>query len=805
MPTIAEYAPSLRMSPEQLLAMCQRAGLPKQDEQDTLSDDDKKQLVRYMRNGGPTGATLVQSRPSVGQVEIPRTGGPGRNRVKVKVKGKYRLVQPKAEVPEKAPEPVAEPVPEAPAEAPPEVKQAEPEEKREKQEQQAKPEAKAEEGKKKPAASAAPRAGRKAKPRAKLREAREPRGKPGPGRERHRGQLHIDDQRRTRKPRAKKHARVVVDNKHQFTEPTAQIVREVALSGPMTVAELAMAMAVKASEVIKTLMDLGETATINDVLDPDTSELVVENMGHKVQRVRVEDVEAGLLLDCVPTGDPVTRPPVVTVMGHVDHGKTSLLDYLRKTRVAAGEAGGITQHIGAYQLETPRGKITFLDTPGHAAFTAMRGRGARCTDIIVLVVAADDGAKPQTEEAIRHARDAEVPMIVAINKIDRDNADPEKVRTGLAALGVQPEDWGGDTIFVPVSAKTGEGMDALLEAIALQAELLDLKAPAEGMARGVVIESSLDRGRGATVTVLVQEGNLRQRDLLLCGQEYGRVKSMFDDSGQKVEQAGPAFPVLVLGLSGVPQAGDPMHVVADEQKAREIVDHRKESVRHQQTDEPREAGLAWAAQLGEEQKAALNLIIKTDVRGSGEALRESLEKLSTDEAAIKIVLSGIGGINESDALLADASKSILLGFNVRADSAARRTITDRNLDLRYYNVIYELVDDVKLLLEKQLAPEIREEIMGLAEVLEVFRSSKMGPVAGCRVAEGMVQRGYPIRVLRDNVVIYEGELESLRRHKEDVGEVQVGTECGIAVANYNDVQVGDQIEVYRRVETARTL
>ena len=803
MPTIAEYAPSLRMSPEQLLAMCQRAGLPKQDEQDTLSDDDKKQLVRYMRNGGPTGATLVQSRPSVGQVEIPRTGGPGRNRVKVKVKGKYRLVQPKAEVPEKAPEPepAAEPVPETPAETPPEVKQAEPETK------QAEPEAKVEEGKKKPAAAAnaAPRAGRKAKPRAKPREAREPRGKPGPGRERHRGQLHIDDQRRTRKPRAKKQARVVVDNKHQFTEPTAQIVREVALGGPMTVAELAMAMAVKASEVIKTLMDLGETATINDVLDPDTSELVVENMGHKVQRVRIEDVETELLLDCVPTGDPVTRPPVVTVMGHVDHGKTSLLDYLRKTRVAAGEAGGITQHIGAYQLETPRGKITFLDTPGHAAFTAMRGRGARCTDIIVLVVAADDGAKPQTEEAIQHARDAEVPMIVAINKIDRENADPEKVRTGLSALGVQPEDWGGDTIFVPVSAKTGEGMDALLEAIALQAELLDLKAPAEGMARGVVIESSLDRGRGATVTVLVEEGSLRQRDLLLCGQEYGRVKSMFDDSGQKVDQAGPAFPVLVLGLSGVPQAGDPMHVVADDQKAREIVDHRKESMRHQQTDEPREAGLAWAAQMGEEQKAALNLIIKTDVRGSGEALRESLEKLSTDEATIKIVLSGIGGINESDALLADASKSILLGFNVRADSAARRTITDRNLDLRYYNVIYELVDDVKLLLEKQLAPEIREEIMGLAEVLEVFRSSKMGPVAGCRVSEGTVQRGYPIRVLRDNVVIYEGELESLRRHKEDVAEVQVGTECGIAVANYNDVQVGDQIEVYRRVETARTL
>ena len=595
MATIAEYAPSLRMSPEQLLAMCQHAGLAKKDEQDTLSDDDKKQLVRYMRNGGPTGATLVQSRPSAGQVEIPRTGGPGRNRVKVKVKGKYRLVRPKIEAPEKAPEPEPAPEypPEAPAEVPVEAQQAEPQEKK------AKPKAQPGEEKRKPAASAAPRAGRKAKPRAKPREDREPRGKPSSSRERHRGQLHIDDQRRTRKPRAKKQARVVVDNKHQFTEPTAQIVREVALAGPVTVAELAMAMAVKASAVIKTLMDLGETATINDSLDPDTAELVVENMGHKVQRVHVEDVEADLLEDCAPTGDPASRPPVVTVMGHVDHGKTSLLDYLRKTRVAAGEAGGITQHIGAYQLETPNGNITFLDTPGHAAFTAMRGRGARCTDLIVLVVAADDGVKPQTEEAIQHARDAEVPIIVAINKIDRDNADPEKVRTGLSALGVQPEDWGGDTMFVQVSAKTGEGMDSLLEAITLQAEVLDLKAPAEGMARGVVIESSLDRGRGATVTVLVQEGCLNQRDLLLCGQEYGRVKGMFDDSGQKVEQAGPAFPVLVLGLSGVPQAGDPMHVVADEQKAREITDHRKESVRHLQTDEPREAGLAWAAQMDE--------------------------------------------------------------------------------------------------------------------------------------------------------------------------------------------------------------
>ena len=794
MPTIAEYAPTLRMSSAQLLAMCQQAGLDKQDEQDMLSNEDKIRLVHYMRNGGTVGATVVKSGSTGGQVEIPRTGGPGRNRVKVKVKGKYRLVNPRVEAPS-APEP--EQAPEEAAEEP-EIK-AEAPAGEQPEGQKAKPEAK-KEGEEK---AAAQRPARKAKSRAKPKEAR---GKGAPGRERNRGQLHIDDQRRARKPRARKRGRVVVDNKHQFTEPTAQIVREVALAGPMTVADLAKEMAVKASEVIKTLMELGETAAINDVLEPDTAELVVDNMGHKVQRVQAEDVEAGLLLDCVPSGEPVSRPPVVTVMGHVDHGKTSLLDHLRETRVAAGEAGGITQHIGAYQIGTGRGPVTFLDTPGHAAFTAMRGRGARCTDIVVLVVAADDGVKPQTEEAIQHAREAKVPLVVAINKVDRDNADPDKVRTELAQQDVQPEEWGGDTMMVSVSAKTGEGVDALLEAILLQAEMLDLKAPAEGMANGVVIESSLDRGRGVTATVLVQAGCLKQRDLLLCGQEYGRVKSMFDDNGKKVETAGPSFPVLVLGLSGVPQAGDLMHVVPDEQKAREIADYRKEASRLlQSSNVSREAGLAWTTQLGEDQKAAANLIIKTDVRGSAEVLRESLEKLSSDEAEVKIVLAGIGGITESDALLADTSKSILLGFNVRADSAARRVIADRGLDLRYYNVVYELVDDVKVLLEKQLPPEVREEIVGLAVVLDVFRSSKMGPVAGCRVDEGAVQRGLPIRVLRDNVVIYEGELESLRRHKDDVNEVVVGTECGIAVANYNDVQAGDQIEVFRRVETARTL
>ncbi len=800
MSTVAEYAPQLNMSAEDMLELCKRAGLTKETPQDALSADDKRQLFNYMRKNGTARVAQVRSRQSSGQVEIPRATGPGRNRVKVQIKGKYRVVAPTASETPEAPtkQEVEKPVEEIEESPPKETSKPE----KEKVEASA-AEPKKSEAKPRAKPDAPPRNARKAKSRTRTRE--DQRNKADQDHERQRTRLHIENQRRPRHQRPKKRSQVVVDNKHQFMEPTKQIVRDVAIGGALTVAELAMAMTVKASEVIKTLLEMGETATINDTLAPDVAELVVEAMGHKVQRVQTEDVEAELLLDSAPTGEPQPRPPVVTIMGHVDHGKTSLLDYIRKTRVAAGEAGGITQHIGAYQLETERGQITFLDTPGHAAFTAMRARGARCTDLVVLVVAADDGVKPQTEEAVRHAHDAKVPLIVAINKMDRDNADPDRVRTDLASLGVQPEEWGGDTVFVPVSAKTGEGIPELLEAISLQAELLDLKAPNEGMANGVVIESSLDKGRGATATVLVQAGCLRRRDLLLCGQEYGRVRTMFDDAGQTVKEARPSFPVLVLGLSGVPQAGDPVHVLADEQKVREVSNHRKDAEKRRNASESREAGLAWATQMGEDPKAALNLIIKADVRGSNEALREALDKLSTEETHIKIVLSGIGGINESDALLADASKSVLLGFNVRADSAARRTITDRGLDLRYYNVIYELIDDVKEMLEKQLAPEVREEMIGLAEVRDVFHSSKMGAVAGCRVSEGSVQRGYPIRVLRDHVVIYEGELESLRRHKDDVEEVASGTECGIAVANYNDVQVGDQIEVYRRVETARKL
>ena len=619
-----------------------------------------------------------------------------------------------------------------------------------------------------------------------------------------RDRLEIRDRKdRRRTPGRKRPAKVVMDIKHGFTEPTKRIVREVELHGSMTVAELAKALTVKASEVLRVLMEMGEIATINDTLSLDVAELVTETMGHKVQRRDAEDIEQDLLADSVPQGQPEPRAPVVTIMGHVDHGKTSLLDYIRKTRVAAGEAGGITQHIGAYRVETDHGSITFLDTPGHAAFTSMRARGAHCTDLVVLVVSAADGVMPQTEEAVRHAQEAKVPIIVAVNKIDLEGADPKKVQTGLSALDVQPEDWGGDTIFVPVSAKTGQGVDDLLEAISLQAGMLELKAPVQGMANGVVIESSLDRGRGSTVTVLVQAGCLKQRDLLLCGQEYGRVRAMFDEQGREVSEAGPSTPVLVLGLGGVPQAGDPVHGMPSEQKAQEIAAWRKE--KGHRVTQPREAAAAsWLSKMGGEKKT-LNLVIKADVRGSAEALRESLEGLSTEQVGVKVVQAGVGGITESDVGLAETVQAVLIGFNVRADNLVRGIIADRGLDLRYYNVIYELIDDVRKLLEDRLEPEIREEITGLAEVLEVFRASKIGQVAGCRVAEGAVRRGQPIRVLRDNVVVFEGNLESLRRHKDDVQEVVNGTECGIAVADYEDVRVGDQIEVYRRVEIARTL
>lgn len=627
-----------------------------------------------------------------------------------------------------------------------------------------------------------------------------------------RKELHVATDKRGRRKGgkgAKGRAAGAADSgsKHGFAKPTAPIVREVQIPEVITVSDLAQRMAVKASEVIKALMGMGVMATINQTLDQDTAVLVVEEMGHTPKISSADDVETDLEAQIEDDQrEQLLRPPVVTIMGHVDHGKTSLLDYIRRTKVASGEAGGITQHIGAYRVDTPRGSVTFLDTPGHAAFTAMRARGAQATDVVVLVVAADDGVKPQTIEAIQHARAADVPIVVAVNKIDKPEADLDRVRTELSSHDVISEEWGGDIQFVPVSAKTGEGVDDLIEAILLQSELLELKAPVEGSASGVVVESSLDKGRGPVATVLVQKGQLKRGDILLSGHEFGRVRAMLDESGQDVTVAGPSTPVVVLGLSGTPNAGDDALVVSNERKAREVAEFRQAKLRETKLASQQAAKLDnLFNQMQEGGVQTVNILLKADVQGSAEALREALQKLSTDEVKVKIVSSGVGGIAESDVNLALASQAIIIGFNVRADASARRLSVDKGVDMRYYSVIYEVIDDVKQALSGLLSPELREQIVGLAEVRDVFRSSRMGAVAGCLVVEGSVKRGNPIRVLRDNVVIYEGELESLRRFKEDVNEVRVGTECGIAVKNYNDVNPGDQIEVFERVEVERSL
>jgi translation initiation factor IF-2 len=595
-------------------------------------------------------------------------------------------------------------------------------------------------------------------------------------------------------------------DRHAFEKPTAPIVREVAIPETISVAELASKMSIKATDLIKALMKMGTMVTINQMLDQETAAIVVEDMGHKVKLLKENELEEQLALAGETEGEQVTRPPVVTIMGHVDHGKTSLLDYIRRTKVAAGEAGGITQHIGAYHVDTPRGTITFLDTPGHAAFTAMRARGAQITDIVILVVAADDGVMPQTEEAIQHAKAAGVPIVVAINKIDKPEADIDRVKNELVKREVIPEDWGGDTQFVPVSAKTGDGIDNLLESILLQAEVLELTAVEDCPANGVIIESSLDRGRGPVATVLVRNGVLRKGDVILSGQEWGRVRAMFDESGQQIQEAGPVMPVVVLGLSGTPNAGDDVVVVTDERKAREVALFRQGKFRDVKLARQRQTKLEDVfSQMGEGGTLDLNLVVKADVQGSLEALRDSLTKLSTNEVRVNVVAGGVGGINESDINLAVASKAIMIGFNVRADAAARRLVEEQGVDLHYYSVIYDVIDEVKKAINGMLSPEIKEEIIGLAEVRDVFRSSKFGAIAGCMVVDGAVRRSAPIRVLRNNVVVFEGELESLRRHKDDVSEVRAGTECGIGVKNYNDVKPGDQIEVFQRTEVARTI
>ncbi len=612
-------------------------------------------------------------------------------------------------------------------------------------------------------------------------------------------------QRKKREKRARREGRRS-EEQQAFEKPDKPQVREVAVPETISVGELSDRLAMKATELIKQLFSMGVMVTKNDTLDSETATLVVEELGHKVKHVSEEALEEEALATEKPEGEAQPRPPVVTVMGHVDHGKTSLLDYVRETKVAAGEAGGITQHIGAYQVDTDNGRLVFLDTPGHEAFTAMRARGAEVTDLVILVVAADDGAKPQTLEAIDHARAAEVPVVVAVNKCDLPEAEPDKVKQELSQHGLIPEDWGGDTLFVNVSAKSGENIDSLLEMVALQADLLELQAVPDGPARGVVVESKLERGRGPVATVLVREGRLNQGDVLLAGSEYGRVRALVNELGHNVDAAGPSTPVEVLGLSGVPEAGDEAQVVNDERKAREISEMRQQRLKEQQIAANKRAKLeGMFEQMQQGEVAELPILIKADVQGSVEALRESLEKLSTDEVRVRVIHAQVGGINESDVNLALASEALIIGFNVRAEASARRAIDQNGVDVRYFSVIYEAVDQVKAALEGLLEPEVTEEVTGRAEVRELFRVPKMGTVAGCQVVEGYVTRNANVRVLRDNVVVYDGKLDSLKRFKEDAKEVREGYECGIGIRDFNDIELGDILECYETREVSRTL
>ncbi len=595
-------------------------------------------------------------------------------------------------------------------------------------------------------------------------------------------------------------------NAHGFQSPTGPVVREVKIGETISVGDLAQQMSVKAAEIIKFMFKLGTPATINQVLDQETAQLVAEELGHKVTLVSDTALEDSLAESLKFEGETFSRAPVVTVMGHVDHGKTSLLDYIRRAKVAAGEAGGITQHIGAYHVETERGMVTFLDTPGHAAFTAMRARGAKATDIVILVVAADDGVMPQTIEAVQHAKAAGVPLVVAVNKIDKPGADLDRIRSELSVHGVTSEEWGGETPFVSVSAKMGTGVDELLEAVLLQAEVLELMATPSAPGRGVVVESRLDKGRGPVATVLVQDGTLRQGDMVLVGSNYGRVRAMLDENGKPIKEAGPSIPVEILGLDGTPDAGDEMSVVADEKKAREVALFRQGKFREVKLARAHAGKLENIFEnMGQEEKKTLNIVLKSDVRGSLEALQGALNGLGNDEVQVRVVGGGVGGITESDANLALASNAVLFGFNVRADAGARKIVEQEGLDMRYYNVIYDIIEDVKKALTGMLGSDVRENILGIAEVRDVFRSPKFGAIAGCMVIEGVVFRNRPIRVLREDIVIFEGELESLRRFKDDASEVRAGMECGIGVKSYNDVKVGDKIEVFEKVQVARSL
>ena len=836
--TVAQFAEVLKVPVDKLLSQLDEAGIKVAGSDDTISDDAKLELLTHLRRShgqDDTPATAAAPRRITlkrkSQSELRLSGAQGRSRtVNVEVRRKRTYI--KRDVLEKQAQEEQEALDRKRQEE--EARKAEEAARIEKLKAEKEAAQKAEEAARekeaiarkaaeeearvaaeKAASDAAAEKTRLEKAEADARARRskdKDKGKPKRSDTRYgRKELHVagdkSGRRKRKTPIRRRPISVGGDSKHGFEKPTAPVVRDIELPESISVADLAKAMAIKGNEVVKALFNMGAMVTINQVIDQDTATLVVEEFGHNAKPVESTDVDEQLLADeAQTTGEEVARPPVVTIMGHVDHGKTSLLDYIRRTKVADGEAGGITQHIGAYSVKTDKGKVTFLDTPGHAAFTAMRARGAQATDIVILVVAADDGVMPQTIEAIQHAKAAEVPLVVAVNKIDRENADVERVKNELSQHEVIPEDWGGEHLFVNVSAKTGEGIDDLLEAILLQAEVMDLSAVAEGPGQGLVIESSLEKGRGAVATLLVQSGTLKQGDMIIAGEEYGRIRNMFDETGASIDAAGPSQPAVVLGLSKTPNAGDDFLAVTNERKAREVAEFRQAKTRDAKLAQQQASKLDdMFTQMKEGELSTVPIIIKSDVHGSAEALRDSLEKLSNDEVKVKVLSSSVGGITETDANLAAASNAFIIGFNVRADAAARNAIKESGVDVRYYSIIYEAIDDVKAAITGLLAPEIREQIVGLAEVKEVFRSPKLGDIAGCIVSEGYVKRDNPIRVLRDNVVIYEGELESLRRFKDDVNEVRSGTECGIGVKNYNDVQVGDQIECYERIEVARSL
>ena len=838
--TVAQFAEVLKVPVDKLLSQLDEAGIKVSGSEDTISEDAKLELLTHLRRShgqDDTPATAAAPRRITlkrkSQSELRLSGAQGRSRtVNVEVRRKRTYI--KRDVLEKQAQEEKDALDakrreeeerlEAEAREQERLK-AEKEEAAKREEAEREKEAlakqEAEEEARKAAEQAAAEAAQekerleKAEADARARRSKEKeKAKPKakrPDTKYGRKELHVagdkSGRRKRKAPIRRRPVSVGGDSKHGFERPTAPVIHEVEIPESISVADLAQRMAIKGNEVVKVLFNMGAMVTINQVIDQDTATLVVEELGHVAKPIDSAEMDEKLLAEEQQvTGDEVTRAPVVTIMGHVDHGKTSLLDYIRHTKVAAGEAGGITQHIGAYSVSTDKGKISFLDTPGHAAFTAMRARGAQATDIVVLVVAADDGVMPQTIEAIQHAKAAEVPLVVAVNKIDRENADPERVKNELSQHEVIPEDWGGEQIFANVSAKTGEGVDDLLDAILLQAEVMDLKAVADGPAHGIVIESSLEKGRGAVATLLVQTGTLKQGDMIIAGEEYGRIRNMFDETGASIKEAGPSSPAVVLGLSKTPNAGDDFLVVKNERKAREVAEFRQSKTRDAKLAQQQASKLDdMFSQMKEGELSTVPIIIKSDVHGSAEALRDALTKLSNDEVKVKVLGSSVGGITETDANLAAASNAFIIGFNVRADAAARTAIKESGVDVRYYSIIYEAIDDVKAAISNMLAPEIREQIVGMADVKEVFRSPKLGDIAGCIVTEGYVRRSNPIRVLRDHVVIFEGELESLRRFKDDVNEVRAGTECGIGVKNYNDVKVGDHIECYERIEVARTL